>query len=53
MAVLVTLFAKRRIGGSNGDVYGAAVELVTAVCLIGASGVVDAGGIFEAAWTGL
>jgi adenosylcobinamide-GDP ribazoletransferase len=53
MAVLVAFFAKRRIGGSNGDVYGAAVELVTAVCLIGASGVVDAGGMFEAVWTNI
>ncbi|MEE8045828.1 MAG: adenosylcobinamide-GDP ribazoletransferase, partial [Dehalococcoidia bacterium] len=34
-AALVGLFARKRIGGANGDVYGASVELVAAVCLIG------------------
>ena len=47
-AVLIGLFSKKRIGGANGDVYGASIELVMAVCLIGAAGVIDGGGRFEA-----
>lgn len=53
MAVIVAVIAKRRLAGANGDVYGASVELVAAVCLIGAAGIVDAGGIFEPIWTTL
>lgn len=52
-AVLVGLFSKKRVGGANGDVYGASVELVVLVCLVGAAGVVDAGGRFEAVWTNM
>jgi adenosylcobinamide-GDP ribazoletransferase len=52
-AALVGLFAKKRIGGANGDVYGASIELVVAFCLVGAAGVVDAGGRFEAVWTNM
>lgn len=52
-AVLTGLIAKKRIGGANGDVYGASVELVVMVCLVGAAGVVDAGGRFQAVWTDL
>lgn len=52
-ALLIGLFSKKRIGGANGDVYGASIELVVAVCLIGAAGVVEGGGRFEALWTNL
>jgi len=34
-------------------VYGASIELVVAFCLVGAAGVVDAGGRFEAVWTNM
>jgi adenosylcobinamide-GDP ribazoletransferase len=52
-AALVGLVAIKRIGGANGDVYGAGVELTVAVCLVGASGVIDAGGLFEPIWATL
>ena len=52
-AVLIGFFSKKRIGGANGDVYGASIELVVVVCLVGAAGVVDACGRFEAVWTNL
>jgi adenosylcobinamide-GDP ribazoletransferase len=53
VAILVGAIAKTRLGGANGDVYGASIELVAAVCVIGAAGVVDAGGMFEPVWTTL
>ena len=52
-AAVIALFARKRIGGANGDVYGAGIELATTVCLIGAVGVIDAGGLFEPVWTTL
>lgn len=52
-AVLVGLFAKSRIGGANGDVYGASVEMVVMVCLVGVVGTVGGGGLFEPVWTNL
>jgi len=52
-ALIVGLLAKKRLGGSNGDVYGAGVELAFAVCLVAAAGIVDAGAIIEPVWSGL
>ncbi len=53
MAFVVGAFAKKRLGGANGDVYGASVELSFAVALIGAIAVIDAGEKFEPIWSGL
>lgn len=50
-ALVVGLLAKKRLGGANGDVYGAGIELAVFICLIGAAGVVDAGAITDPFWT--
>jgi len=52
-ALVVGLLAKKRLGGANGDVYGAGVEISLAVCLVIAAGIVDAGAIVEPVWSGL
>lgn len=52
-ALGVGLLARKRIGGANGDVYGAGIEITLAVCLVGAAGIVDAGAIVEPVWSGI
>jgi adenosylcobinamide-GDP ribazoletransferase len=53
MALAVGFFAKTRLGGATGDVYGASVELSFAVALIGAIVVIDAGEKLEPVWLDL
>ena len=52
-AFVVGLVANRRLGGATGDIYGAAVEVTYAVCLVAAAAILDAGDKFEPLWHGL
>ena len=52
MALAVGIFAKTRLGGATGDVYGASVELSFAVVLISVIALNDAGEKLGPVWIG-